>query len=108
MRYQEAIETAIARGEAMERDDPAGAIRHFHDLAVRHPDDARVMFAYAGALDFAGREAEAVAPYRRARELGLADDLLPRWYVQFGSTLRNIGAHAEAVALLTEGQQAYP
>jgi cyanophycin synthetase len=67
-----------------------------------------VLFAYAGALDYAGREAEAVEPYRRAREAGLPDELLPRWYVQLGSTLRNVGEHAQAVALLTEGQGAFP
>jgi tetratricopeptide (TPR) repeat protein len=102
------IDSDIARGEAMEREDPEGAIAFLEALAVQHTDDARVLFAYAGALDYAGREAEAVGPYRRAREQGLPDELLPRWYVQLGSTLRNLGEHAQAVALLAEGQQAFP
>lgn len=104
----DAIEAAIAQGEAMERDDPEGAIAWFAELEERYPDDARVLFAYAGAFDYAGREADAVAPYRRARELGLPEKLLPRWYVQLGSTLRNLGEHQQAIDLLEEGQHAYP
>lgn len=103
------IADEIERGEALEREGQAEeAIAFFTDLIERHPDRADVWFAYAGAYDFAGREAKAVAPYRRARELGLPDELLPRWYVQFASTLRNVGEHAEAVALLTEARARYP
>ena len=103
------IAAEIERGEALETaGKPEEAIAFFTDLVQRHPDDPTVWFAYAGAFDFAGREAEALAPYRRAREFGLPAELLPRWYVQFGSTLRNVGEHAEAVALLTEARSRYP
>lgn len=103
------ISEAIERGEALERDGkPEEAIAYFEALVARHPDNADVVFAYAGALDFAGREVDAVAPYRRAHALGLADAQLPRWYVQFGSTLRNNRAFAEAVAVLNEGRQRCP
>jgi cyanophycin synthetase len=108
VRSSDGIEAAIARGEAMEREDPDGAIAWFAELADRYPDDGRVLFAYAGAFDYAGRETEAVAPYRRARDLGLPGELLPRWYVQLGSTLRNVGEHQQAVELLEEAQRAYP
>ena len=33
----------------------------------------------------------------------LSEDELKRWYVQFGSTLRNVGEYAESVAVLSEG-----
>jgi cyanophycin synthetase len=102
------IDELIARGEAMEHVDDDGAIAFFADLAERYPDDARVIFAYAGAFDSAGQEANAVAPYRRARALGLPDDELRRWYVQFGSTLRNVEAYEEAIAVLTEGHARFP
>lgn len=103
------IAEAIERGEALEREGkPEEAIAYFEDLMARHPENADVVFAYAGALDFAGREVDAVAPYRRARELGLSDDQLPRWYVQFGSTLRNNQAFDEAVAVLEEGRRRFP
>lgn len=77
-------------------------------LAERYPDDPRAHFEYAGALDYQGRGAEAVAPYRRARALGLAGDDLPRLYVQLGSTLRNVGEVAEAERFLAEGRALFP
>ena len=102
------IAAEIARGEAMERPGTEdGAVTFLRDLAERFPDDARVAFAHAGALDYAGREVQA-AQYRRAIALGLPDDLRPRMYVQFGSTLRNFGDVAGAVELLEEGHEVFP
>jgi predicted Zn-dependent protease len=103
------IEAGIARGEALSRageDDEA--VAHFAALVARHPEDARVAFACAGALDSGGQEMEAAAEYRRAVDLGLPEDLLPQMYVQYGSTLRNVGDRAGAVALLEQGTAAYP
>jgi Flp pilus assembly protein TadD len=77
-------------------------------LVERYPDDPRSHFEYAGALDFQGREVDAMAPYRRAQALGLSGDDLPRLYVQLGSTLRNVGQLEEAVRLLAEGRQRFP
>jgi tetratricopeptide (TPR) repeat protein len=77
-------------------------------LVERYPDNPRAHFEYGGALDYQGREAEAVAPYRRAQELGLSGADLPRLYVQLGSTLRNLGQAWEAVHLLEEGRAQFP
>jgi len=77
-------------------------------LVKHYPDDPRSHFEYAGVLDFQGREAYAVAPYRRAQELGLSGADLPRLYVQLGSTLRNVGQFEEAVRFLAEGCQRFP
>ena len=77
-------------------------------LVERYPDDPRSHFEYAGVLDSQGREADAVAPYQRAQELGLSGDDLPRLYVQLGSTLRNVGQREEAARILTEGHQRFP
>jgi len=77
-------------------------------LVKRYPDDPRSHFEYAGVLDFQGREADAVAPYRRAQALGLSGADLPRLYVQLGSTLRNAGQFEEAVRFLAEGRQRFP
>ena len=77
-------------------------------LVKHYPDDPRSHFEYAGVLDFQGREAYAVAPYRRAQELGLSGADLPRLYVQLGSTLRNVGQFEEAVCFLAEGCQRFP
>lgn len=77
-------------------------------LVDRYPDDPRAYFEYGGALDYQGRETEAVEPYRKAQELGLSGDDLPRLYVQLGSTLRNIGKTWDAIHLLEEGRERFP
>ena len=87
---------------------PAEALAILEDLLVQHPRDARAHFEYAGALDFLGREQEAIAPYRKAQALGLDGDDLPRFYVQLGSTLRNVGDTAAAIELLDEGRDRFP
>lgn len=84
------------------------ALQAAHDLVARFPDDARAYFVLGGAFDFQDREFEAVAPYQRAWELGLAGDDVPRFYVQYGSTLRNVGQYDEAVRVLREGQARFP
>ncbi len=103
------FEAQVATGHALSRDGRGeAAIVHFQRLVERYPHEPRAHFALAGAFDHEGREAEAVAPYRRAMELGLAGDEVPRWYVQLGSTLRNVDRAAEAVDLLTEGRGRFP
>ena len=97
------IAEAITAGEALiQADDPRAVAFHI-DLAERYPEDARVAFALAGALDSAGREHEALTHYCQARGLGLPADLRSRMVVQMGSTMRNVGDIRGAIALLGEG-----
>lgn len=65
-------------------------------------DTARAiaLFELGGEHDAAGREADAVAPYRDALALGLPPELDLQCRIQLASTLRNLGEHGEAVALL--------
>lgn len=105
----EGFEEAVARSWALNRagqEEEATAI--VHALVERCPNDPRAHFEFAGALDYQGREAEAVAPYRRAQTLGLSGRDLPRLYVQLGSTLRNVGEFDEAVEFLQEGRTRFP
>jgi tetratricopeptide (TPR) repeat protein len=104
--FDEAVEAGWAIAEEDGREEEV--IAYFAALLEREPDNPRAYFEYGGALDYAGREAEAVAPYRQAEEMGLSEDELPQLYVQLGSTLRNIGAYDEAVALLAEGRERFP
>lgn len=99
----------IANGRACLRaGDADTGVRWLHQAVLAHPDDALVWFEYAGAFDVLGREAEAVAPYERARELGLPADDEPRWHIQYGSTLRNLGRHDAALAVMDEGCARFP
>ncbi|MBL8161349.1 MAG: tetratricopeptide repeat protein [Anaerolineae bacterium] len=103
------LEIRIAAGLELERaGDEQGAIEHFRQVVADYPNDSRAWFEYAGAFDFAGQEAEAIPHYRRALAMGLDGDYLPRLYVQLGSSLRNVGAFDEAVALLDEGIARFP
>lgn len=69
---------------------------------------AIALFERGGEHDRAGREWEAVGPYREALALGLPPDLDLRCRIQLASTLRNLGEHAEAVAMLREAVAAHP
>jgi tetratricopeptide (TPR) repeat protein len=103
------LETRIAAGRALEKEgSEQEAIDYFRKLVKEVPDNARVEFEFAGAYDFAGFEADAIPHYRRAIELGLSGEDLPRVYVQLGSSLRNVGEHAEAVKFLAEGVARFP
>jgi thioredoxin-like negative regulator of GroEL len=66
------------------------------------------LFELAGDHDAAGRESEAVAPYREALEVGLPPDLDLQARIQLASTLRNLGDHVEAVAILRDVVARHP
>lgn len=103
------LEQQIAIGEEHSRaGQHAAAIDHLRALLEQAPQAARLWFAYASALDRAGREEEAVPAYERALQLGLDATDLPRALLQLGSTLRNLGKHAQAVALLDEACRRFP
>jgi Flp pilus assembly protein TadD len=103
------LDAEIEAGRALKRSgDEEGAIRHFEALANRYPDDARVLAELAYACDFAGREEQAVAPYRRALEMGLPEEMLPGHLLGFGSTLRNVGQIEESVRVLREAVASFP
>jgi hypothetical protein len=101
----EAIEAGWA---AARRDEPGPTVGYFRDLLGEHPGDARALLAYAGALDFADREAEALPVYEQAFSSGLDGDDLRRGLIQYGSTLRNLGRCDDAVAALRRADEQFP
>ena len=70
--------------------------------------DALAEFETACAHDREGREAEAVPHYERALDLGLPAAERRRALVGLGSSLRNVGRAAEAVAVLRRGLRDFP
>ena len=104
-----ALSDAIERGwAAARRDDPEPTVGYFQGLARRYPGDAHALFEYAGALDFAGREAEAAPVYEQAFSAGLDGDGLRRGLIQYGSTLRNLGRFDEAVQVMRRADEQFP
>ena len=84
------------------------ALHIAQELAARYPENPRAHFILGGTFDYQDREADAVPPYQRAWGLGLVGDDVPRFYVQYGSTLRNVGQYDEAVRVLREGRARFP
>jgi tetratricopeptide (TPR) repeat protein len=103
------ISEAIQRGwAAADGEGPAPTVAYFRELLARFPEDPRALLAYAGALDFAGLEAEAVPVYEQALAAGLDGDDLRQAMVQYGSTLRNLGRDDDALALLIQADGQFP
>ena len=77
----------------------------------KNPENAKVWFEYAGAYDYLGREDKAVSLYRKILEIGidaLPPEDRPGFYVQYGSTLRNLGKLDEAQDIFQKGIETYP
>jgi Flp pilus assembly protein TadD len=103
------FEDEIAAGQVLKRaGDEEGAIRHFERLVERYPNEAHAQAELAYAYDFAGWEEQAVAPYRRALELGLPAADLPGHLLGLGSTLRNVGQTEESVRVLEDAVARFP
>jgi len=102
-------ESEIAASRQFARDgDRDGSIARMRELVAVYPDNPRAQYELACAFDREGREEEAVAPYKRALALGLPEPHLQGLLLGLGSTLRNVGAHDEAVALLEDAVARYP
>lgn len=70
-------------------------------LASERPEgNAAALFELGGVHDALGFEDEAIPFYRQAIEVGLEGERATRVFIQLASTLRNVGASAEAVSML--------
>jgi tetratricopeptide (TPR) repeat protein len=100
---------AIKAGWAKaDRDNLGPTVDYFYDLLQQFPGSPYVLYEYSGALDSAGREAEAAALYERAFAAGLDGDTLRKGLIQYGSTLRNLGRYEEALAALSRARREFP
>jgi hypothetical protein len=104
-----ALSDAIKTGwDEARADDPEPTVRYVRDLLGQYPGDARARFEYASALDFAGREAEAVPVCEQSFSAGLDGEDLRRGLIQYGSTLRNAGRFDEAVSAVRRADERFP
>ena len=103
------LDAAIAAiHDARDRAHMAPTIAAFEALQSEHPDEPRLVHEVAGAYDTAGDEERAAPLYELALAAGLEGDVLRRCLVQYGSTLRNLGRHAESLAVLDRADRAFP
>lgn len=61
-----------------------------------------------GAYDTDGQEEVARGFYERALSAGLEGDLLRRCYVQYGSTLRNLGEYDKSLEVFAAARNSFP
>jgi tetratricopeptide (TPR) repeat protein len=93
---------------ARDRDDMAPTIAALLQILGEHPGDARVLYEVGGAYDTAGDEQVALGFYERAMDAGLAGDIRRRCFLQYGSTLRNVGRFDDSLAMFARARAEFP
>ncbi|WP_159437296.1 tetratricopeptide repeat protein [Alicyclobacillus vulcanalis] len=100
--------TAVVETGWTYKDDESRLVEYFAETERQHPSSARAKFELARALDYLGREAEAIPLYEEAVRLGLSAEYHAYALLQLGSSLRNVGRVDEAVQVLIDAQRRYP
>lgn len=97
--------------KSKEDDDRRSCLALLDAYLGEHPTDAQAWYDKAGCHDFLGEEVEAEPCYRKCYDLGwwlLPDDEQPRFFVGYGSTLRNNLKFAESIRVLEEATRSFP
>ena len=82
------------------RDCPEVFLRKFQEVFEDYHENAAYLFEYASALDFLGKETEAIPLYQRALELGLSGKMKIQAEIQLGSSLSVTGENEKAIFIL--------
>jgi tetratricopeptide (TPR) repeat protein len=93
---------------ARDRDNMQPTIDALLPLYASHPENARVLYEVGGAYDTAGQEETARGFYESSLAAGLEGDLLRRCYVQYGSTLRNVGEYEKSREVFATARNIFP
>ena len=93
---------------ARDRNNMQPTIDALLPLYASNPENARVLYEVGGAYDTDGQEEVARGFYERALAAGLEGDLLRRCYVQYGSTLRNVGECEKSLEIFATARNAFP
>lgn len=91
-----------------DREHMQPTIDAFLALLAEHPGQPEVLYEVGGSYDTAGDEATAVGYYEAALAAGLSGDTLRKCLMQYGSTLRMLGRHEDAVAVLDRALARWP
>jgi tetratricopeptide (TPR) repeat protein len=87
---------------------PFGVLEAACTLVERLPDEVGAQLEAAYALDRAGFEHRALQHYEVAHRLGVPLSERRHFTVGYGSTLRNVGKHEEAVAVFAQAAASDP
>lgn len=88
--------------------EPAARVSAAEELHAAHPEDPRITYEYASALDSAGAEQAAVPLYEVALGAGLPEPHAHRARIQLASSLRLLGRASEALEQLDEVLATHP
>lgn len=103
------LRTAATEGWATaDRADPQPTVTYFKELLAQHPSEILALYHCARAHDWAGEPHLAVPLYERAFGGGLDGPELCRAMNSYGSALRNLGRHDDAVAVLEDAHRRFP
>lgn len=94
--------------DARDRANMQPTIDAFLSALEDHPDDPEVLYEVGGSYDTDGQEEVAVTYYERALAIGLQGEMLRKCYLQYGSTLRNLGRADESLAIFSDARREFP
>ena len=84
------------------REDPDKMRKAFQDSFEVYKENPLYLFEYANALDFLGKESEAIPLYQKALMKGISGKLMTQTKIQLGSSLSVIGENENAISILEE------
>ena len=79
------------------RDDPEKLIWTFQRVFEEYRENPIYLFEYANALDFLGKESEAIPLYQQALSLGISGKRKIQAEIQLGSSFSVLGDHVTIV-----------
>lgn len=93
---------------ARDRTNMQPTIEALLPILASHPQNARVLYEVGGAYDTAGQEETAREFYENSLAAELEGDELRRCYVQYGSTLRNLGQYEKSREVFATARNTFP
>lgn len=81
------------------------------EIYQQDPNNIKACFEYAGGWDSIGQEEKAAVYYEKVKTMGIENLPLedqPCFYVQYGSTLRNLRQFDQAQMVFEEGLKVFP
>jgi tetratricopeptide (TPR) repeat protein len=85
-----------------QKGNPEAMLKKFREVFKDYRGNVLYLVEYANALDFMGKEAEAIPIYKMAIRLGLTGKMKTRAEIQLGSSLSVTGENESAIDLLSK------
>ncbi|GAA1168979.1 tetratricopeptide repeat protein [Nesterenkonia sandarakina] len=93
---------------ARDRENMTPTLQALLPIYEQYPNNPRVFYELGGAYDTAGEEATALGLYEDAMAEGLTGEIRRRCYLQYGSTLRNLGRFEDSSAVFSRARSEFP